>query len=100
MNAEKQQLQIIVDQAKIRFMVGFGMNGEIDRRQGRPKRFKDPLLAYDFAEVLAKAHDVTARRYFPDEGRTVKVHGTPEFWAAIEAEKARLDAEKAVAQND
>ena len=101
MSGEKNQLQIIVDKSKVRFLVGFGYSGKIDRRQGKPKQFGDPLLAFDHAEALAKTHNMVALHYSPNEDRSViKVHGTPELWAAIKAEKTRLDALNVVAQND
>ena len=95
MTDSKQQLQIIIDQATVRFMVGFGYDGKIDRRLGRPRQFKDLLKAADFAEWLAQAHNIIAQRYSPNDDRKIKVHRTPAFWAQVEAIKARLDDQSA-----
>lgn len=83
--------------AKKFFLVGFGSgdgSGKIDKRQGRPRRFSDPLQAMDQAELWAAACKGFMRQYFPDEQRAVKVTGTPAYWAALEAERVMLDAEK------
>ena len=88
--------EIVVDVTpKGVFLVGFGADGKIDRRQGQPMRFKHFLAAVDRAELWAKMHRTAEQKYFPDRKREVKVIFTDAFWAEVEAIKARLDAQAA-----
>ena len=88
--------EIIVDVGpKGVFLAGFGMDGKIDRRQGKPKRFRDILAAIDRAELWARIFREGERRFFPDRQREVKVLFTDAFWVEVEAIKARLDAQAA-----
>ena len=87
--------EIVVDVGpKGVFLAGFGMDGKIDRRQGKPKRFKDILAAVDRAELWARIFREGERRFFPDRQREVKVIFTDAFWAALEAESRRLKSMK------
>lgn len=92
-------IQIVVDYKGGWFLMGFGDGkGRIDQKQGRPKRFKDPLKAMDWAERCAETCRRTEQRYFADRLRPVKLSVTLAYWAMIEAEKVRLDAGKETRQ--
>jgi len=95
-NEGKGFTEIVVDFRNASALVGYGSGdglGVIDKRQGKPKRFKDPLQAMDWAEMVAAEHRQIEQRCFPDRMRPVKICMTPAYRAWVEAEKARLDAE-------
>lgn len=72
------------------FLLGFGTDGEIDRRQGKPKRFRDMLAAADRAELWATMHRTLNQRCCPDQQREVKITYTPAFVQALKAEQQRI----------
>ncbi len=90
--------EIVVDFRNGKGLVGYGFgdgSGRVDKRQGRPKRFEHPLMAMDWAELVAETHKRIDQRHFPDRMRPVKICVTPAYWAWVESEKARLDAQAA-----
>lgn len=81
------------------FLLGFGFgdgSGRIDRRQGKPRRFRDMLAAGDRAELWATMHQTMNQRYCPDQQREVKITYTAAFTQALKAEQQRLRAAKEV----
>ena len=96
MNNKANVIEIIVDRSRNgRFIAGFGAgdgSGRIDKRQGRGRRFGNPVAAMDTAELWAKGLRELLSRY-PEEQRLVRVLVSPAVWTALEEERRRLDTE-------
>lgn len=92
----KTEIVVDVSSKGKTFLLGFGTDGKIDRRQGKPKRFKDMLAAADRAELWATMHRTMNKRYFPDKPQEVKITYTAAFTQALKGEQQRLRAAKEV----
>ena len=95
MNDKSSVIEISVDRGKKFFVVGFGSgdgSGKIDKRQGRGKRFIDPVAAMDTADMWKAAINELLSHY-PSAQRPVRIIATAAVWAALEEEGRRLKAE-------